>query len=156
MITCRKMTADLVSDARSMLGAFLRVDEFYLDSSRAYGDVGEQALDGALELFLARPDLGFVWMAYHEDAPVGVCVVSLAISTSAGGLVAKLDDMSVVPERQGQGFGTTLLVKLKGELRRLAVGRIDTSVHVRNDRARSFYEGSGFVSLGEERLACVL
>ncbi len=92
MIRCRRMSADLVSDARSILGAFLEEDEFYLDSSAVYGDGGERALDRALELFLARPDLGFVWLAYDGDTPAGVCVISLAISTSVGGLVAKLDD----------------------------------------------------------------
>jgi GNAT superfamily N-acetyltransferase len=144
-------------DAFELINQFLREDPHYLDSSRAYGDEGAGALRRALELFLARPELGFVWLSYDEDGePVGVCVVCFAVSTSLGALVAKLDDFYVKSGRQGHGVGSAHVEGLKGELRRSAVRRIDTSVHLGNDDARRFYEKHGFNSLGEERLACLI
>lgn len=156
MITCRKMTAADVSDAYAMLQAFLGEDEHYRASSQAYGDRGFQGLNDALDLFLERPELGFVWMAYDEDGAAGICVISYAVSTSMGEVVAKLDDVSVRSDRTGKGIGTELLEQLKEQLRKESVARIDVAVHLDNQEARRFYEKLGFITLREERLACVI
>jgi ribosomal protein S18 acetylase RimI-like enzyme len=156
MITCRKMTAADVADAFAMLRVFLSEDEHYLASSKAYGDRGFQGLNDALDLFLEQPELGFVWLAYDELEVGAVCVVCYAISTSMGAVVAKLEDVSVKADRRGQGVGTALLEQLKEQLRKEAVSRIDVAVHMENREARNFYEKLGFVSLHEERLACII
>jgi ribosomal protein S18 acetylase RimI-like enzyme len=156
LITCRKMTAADVSEAFGMLQTFLAEDEHYLASSKAYGDRGFKGLNDALDLFLERPELGFVWMAFDEDGAAGICVISYAISTSMGAVVAKLDDVSVKGDRQGTGIGTALLENLKVQLRNEAVARIDVAVHLDNPEARRFYEKLGFNPLREERLACVI
>jgi len=156
LITCRKMTAPDVRVAFDMLSAFLREDEHYLASSQAYGDRGIQGLNDALYLFLEHPDLGFVWLAYDDDGVAGICVICYAISTSMGSLVAKLDDVSVKPDRRGAGIGTVLIEALKEQLKKESVTRIDVGVHLENPQARRFYERLGFTSLNEERLACVI
>ena len=155
-IACRRMTPESRDDAFALLRAFLREDPHYLDSSAAYGDGGEAALARALELFLAKPETGFVWLAYDGAHAVAACVVCFAISTSAGALVAKLDDVVVQAGREGRGIGSAHLTALKGELRRLGVKRIDTAVHLRNAGARRFYERHGFRALAEERIALLL
>jgi GNAT superfamily N-acetyltransferase len=136
--------------------AFLQADPHYLDVAAAYGDGGPEALRRALDLFVARPELGFVWMGRRGAEVVGCCVACFAISTSRGTLVAKLDDVNVRPGLEGQGIGSAMLETLKGELRRLGVTRIDTATHVDNPGARRFYERHGFASLREERLSCLL
>jgi ribosomal protein S18 acetylase RimI-like enzyme len=73
-----------------------------------------------------------------------------------GSVVAKLDDVSVKPDRRGSGVGTELLNQLKDQLRKEAVTRIDVAVHLENPQARRFYEKSGFVPLHEERLSCLI
>ena len=156
MIKCRKMTAADVTDAFEMLRVFLREDEHYLASSEAYGDRGFKGLNDALDLFLERPELGFVWLAYDEQGAAGVCVVCYAISTSMGAVVVKLDDVSVKTDRRGQGVGTALLEQLKEQLRKEFVTRIDVGVHLENPEAKRFYERVGFIALNEERLACVI
>jgi ribosomal protein S18 acetylase RimI-like enzyme len=148
-------TAD-VADAFQMLSDFLREDEHYLASSHAYGDLGMQGLNNALDLFMEHPQLGFVWMAYDENGVAGICVVCYAISTSMGSVVAKLDDVSVKPDRRGRGTGSEMLEQLKEQLRREAVTRIDVAVHLQNPEARRFYEKAGFVALNEERLSCLI
>ena len=150
------MRAVDVRDAFELLGSFLTADEHYLASSEAYGDKGVLGLNDALDLFLEHPELGFIWMAYDENGVAGVCVVCYAISTSIGAVVAKLDDVSVKPDRRGQGVGTAMLDQLKTQLRSEAVGRIDVAVHVDNPEAKRFYEKFGFVALNEERLACII
>jgi ribosomal protein S18 acetylase RimI-like enzyme len=150
------MSANDVPDAFDLLTTFLTADEHYLASSKAYGDRGTEGLMDALDLFLTRPELGFVWLAYDDHGIAGICVVCYAISTSLGTLVAKLDDVSVKEDRRGQGVGTALLQQLKEELQRHNVMRIDVAVHVDNPEARRFYEKLGFSPLNEERLACVI
>jgi GNAT superfamily N-acetyltransferase len=156
MIECRRMTDASRGGACALLKRFLSEDAHYLDSSRAYGAGGEAALEQALDLFLSRPELGFVWLAYEAEEPVAACVVCFAISTSIGAVVAKLDDVYVASGKQGRGIGSAHLTRLKEELRRLGVRRIDTSVHLENDAARRFYERHDFHPLKEERMACVL
>ncbi len=156
MVTCMKMTPDTLEDAELILTAFLSEDEYYLDSSEAYGHAGDDALKEALTLFLQHPEAGFVWLAYNERQVAAACAVSFAISTSIGGFVAKLDDVYVRSGRRSIGVGSEMLAQLKWELMRQGIRRIDTSAHIRNERARRFYLRNGFVPLNEERLAYVL
>jgi GNAT superfamily N-acetyltransferase len=156
VIHCIKMSADRQNDALHLLNTFLREDKHYLASSRAYGDEGVPALKRAIRAFLDHPELGFIWLAYVGDEPAGVCVVSYAISTSIGGLVAKLDDVFVANHLQRQGIASEMLIALAEQLRREGVRRIDTSVYTQNYDAERYYEKLGFKTLGEERLALVL
>ena len=156
MITCRKMTAADARDAFEMLTSFLTEDEHYLASSKIYGDRGVRGLNDALYLFLERPELGFVWVAYDENGVAGISVVCYAISTSLGTLVAKLDDVSVKADRRGHGVGSAMIEQLKIEVRKQSVMRIDVAVHRDNPEAKRFYEKLGFAQLNEERLACVI
>ena len=145
-----------VDAAFDLFRAFLQQDAHYLDVAGVYGDAGPEALRRALALFLARPELGFVWMARRGGEVVGCCVVCYAISTSRGAIVAKLDDVNVKPGLEGQGVGSAMMAALKEELRRGAVERIDTATHFDNPGARRFYERHGFASLREERMSCLL
>jgi GNAT superfamily N-acetyltransferase len=155
-IVCAPMTAATLPGALRVITEFLTADPHYLASSAAYGATDASTTARALDLFLARPELGFVWIAQRGDEVVAACVACYAISTTRGGLVIKLDDVSVLPDHLGQGIGTAMLDALKAHLRALAVSRIDIGCHRDNDGAWRFYERHGFVPLDEERLACVL
>lgn len=156
-IECEPMTAATRSDASALLGEFLAADEHYLASSAAYGDGGADALRRALDMFVARPELGFVWIAWARERgrriAVGACVVCRAISTSRGGIVAKLDDVTIRGGWQGRGVGSAMLEALAGHLRGEGARRIDTACHRENALAWRFYERMGFRPLDEARLA---
>ena len=159
-VHCERMCAATEADALELLGSFLGSDHHYLASREAYGDAGRPALERALALFLARPEIGFVWLAYaHEDGrriAVGACVACYAISTSRGTLVAKLDDVNVRAGWLDRGIGTAMLGALFRDLARSGVTRIDTACHRDNAGAWRFYERLGFVPLDEERIALVI
>ena len=156
MLKCRKMSSSDTESAHHLLTKFLNEDEHYRDSSAAYGHEGDAALQNSLQLFVHRPELGFVWLAHDNEELAGVCVISYAISTSIGGIIAKLDDVMVKPEKRNCGFGSEMITLLKDQLLLEGVLRIDTSVHNRNSSGRHFYDRLNFRSLNEERLACVL
>jgi GNAT superfamily N-acetyltransferase len=142
--------------AHALLGAFLDDDPHYRASSVAYGDGGPAALARSLDLFVAHPELGFVWLAFEAERAIGACVVCRAISTSRGGIVAKLDDVTVHASSLGRGVGTRMLGALVAELAREGITRIDTACHRGNARAWRFYERLGFRSLDEERIALLI
>ena len=150
------MTAATRAHAARLLGQFLADDTHYRASSAQYGDGGAEALWRALDLFLARPELGFVWLACVDASIVGACVVCHAISTSRGGLVAKLDDVTIEASRQGQGIGSAMLEALVDYLRQRGVTRIDTACHRDNAAAWRFYARHGFRPLDEERIALLV
>ena len=159
-LACEPMTAATRGDARELLRAFLGGDEHYRASSAAYGDGGAEALDRALDLFVARPEVGFVWLAYARDGgrrvAVGACVACRAISTSRGSLVAKLDAEIERDGWQGRGVGGAMLESLASRLRAEGATRIDTACHRDNALAWRFYERLGFRPLDEERISWLI
>jgi len=159
-LSCSAMTAATRDDARALLGAFLSDDAHYRASAAAYGDGGTAALDRALELFLAHPSIGFVWLAQTHVGgalrTVGACVVCRAISTSRGAVVAKLDDVTIHADWQGRGVGQQMLTALMVHLREHGIARIDSACHRDNAGAWRFYERLGFRPLDEERIAVLL
>ena len=154
------MTAVTRDDARALLGSFLGEDEHYRASAATYGDGGPVALERALDLFLARPEIGFVWLAQVRDSAlcrtVGSCVVCYGISTSRGSVVAKLDDVTIRTEWRNCGVGNSMFSALAEHLRCRGITRIDCGCHRDNAGAWRFYERLGFAPLGEERIAMLL
>jgi GNAT superfamily N-acetyltransferase len=159
-LDCAPMTAATRTEAFQLLGGFLRHDAHYLASSSAYGDGGAPALARALDLFLAHPEIGFVWLARAivdgTATAVGACVVCHAISTSRGTLVAKLDDVTIREDFQGRGVGGAMLAALATHLKARGCTRIDSACHRANTGAWRFYERLGFKPLDEERIALLI
>ena len=159
-LRCTRMTQSTRSEARALLRAFLEEDEHYRASAAVYGDGGGDALERALDLFLSRPEIGFVWLAQVQDGAsmhtVGACVVCHAISTSSGSVVAKLDDVSIRVDWRGRGIGQQMLAALMQHLRARGIARIDCGCHRDNAGAWRFYERMGFRPLDEERIAVLL
>ena len=160
VVACVRMSAATRAAAQTLLGEFLEGDTHYRASSAVYGDGGPSALSRALDLFLARPELGFVCLAFAEQdgerVPVGACVVCRAISTSRGAIVAKLDDVTIASGWQGRGVGSAMLSALCEALRADGISRIDTACHRANEGAWRFYARLGFRPLDEERIALLL
>jgi GNAT superfamily N-acetyltransferase len=154
------MTPATRGEARHLLGAFLGSDVHYRAAAPMYGDGGAAALERALDLFLARPELGFVWLALFDAVPVeravGACVVCRAVSTSRGTLVAKLDDVTIAADWRGRGVGARMLQALAAFLRTEGMSRIDCACHRGNAGAWRFYARLGFRPLDEERVAWLL
>jgi len=159
-VQCERMTARTRDDAHALLAGFLAHDDHYRASAATYGDGGPEALARALELFLAQPAIGFVWLAYAAQGSareaVAACVVCRAISTSRGTLVAKLDDVTVHAQWRGRGVGNGMLRALREHLRAEGMSRIDCGCHRDNEGAWRFYERLGFRPLDEERLAWLI
>ena len=129
MIACRRMSAAE------------RMDVFALLAPQRPDHV---SLGKALTLFVEREDFGFVWIAFDDNESIVGCVlVSFAISTDAGGLVACLDDIVVFPGAPRTGVGTGLLETLATHVRAMDIVGIRTSVP-RAFGLESFFSACGF------------
>lgn len=156
-LRCSRMTVATRTSAQTLLAAFLAEDAHYRASASDYGDCGLPALERALDLILAHPEIGFVWIAQAvADEVVGCCVACYAISTSRGAIVVKLDDVTIRDGWRGRGIGGAMLEALARQLRAEGVGRIDTACHRDNAGAWRFYERLGYRPLDEERIALLL
>lgn len=135
MIACRRMSAAERPDVFALLA-----------SERA----DHVALGKALTLFVEREDFGFVWVAFADDESIVACVlVSYAISTEAGGLVAALDDILVSPGARRTGIGTGLLETLATHLRAMDIVGMRASVP-RASGLQRFFSACGFAVRDDE------
>ena len=160
VVTCAPMTAATRPGAYALLGEFLREDGHYLASSRAYGDGGGDALARALDLFLDRPELGFVWLASAGDGAARRRPAPVSSATPSRRRAARWSPSSTTSPSPGTGrggaIGSAMLAALGDALRARGVTRIDTACHRDNAGAWRFYERMGFRSLDEERIALLL
>jgi GNAT superfamily N-acetyltransferase len=88
-------------------------------------------------------------IGYFQDRPVGFALFFHNFSTFLGRPGLYLEDLFVIPEMRGRGFGKALLVHLA----RLAVdrgcGRFEWSVLDWNEPAIQFYKNLGAVPMDE-------
>jgi ribosomal-protein-alanine N-acetyltransferase len=59
-----------------------------------------------------------------------------------------INNVAILPEYRGRGFGTRLMRRVLTEGRRLGAVRATLEVRASNDAARRFYEGLGFRAAG--------
>jgi len=112
----------------------------------------EAALGDALTLFVEREDYGFVWLAYAGSTCVGCLSAGFAISTAAGGLIATLDDLYVIPEGRRRGIATTMLDDLHVRLENLDVQRVDIDVPG-DPGLQAFLRARGYATTDEVRFS---
>lgn len=129
-----------------------------IDAFRLYARIPnapEAGLQAALNLLVEREDYGFVWIAYDEAEPVGVCTVTWTISLSQGAIVALLDHLFVSPERDREETGARMVELLQQHLRQIGIRRVDATI-VANAGESAFYERLGFRPANEQRVVCNL
>ena len=108
----------------------------------------EAALGDALALFVDREDFGFVWLAYQDDVAVGCASVGYGIASDAGGVVATVRDLYVVPEARRIGVATALLARLHERLDALDVRRVDIPV-AGDPGLQAFLKAAGYDATDE-------
>jgi len=88
-------------------------------------------------------------LGYHQDRPVAFAVFFHNFSTFLGKRGLYLEDLFVIPEMRGKGFGRDLLVHLAKIARERNCGRFEWAVLDWNEPAIEFYKRLGAVSMTE-------
>ena len=99
-------------------------------------------------LFGARPSAE-VLLGYSEGKPVAFAVFFHNFSTFLGRPGLYLEDLFVIPEMRGKGFGRAMLVELAKIARDRNCGRFEWSVLDWNESAIQFYKNLGAVPMSE-------
>ena len=99
-------------------------------------------------LFGERP-VAEVVIGYYEDKPVAFAVFFHNFSTFLGKPGLYLEDLFVIPEMRGKGFGRSMLVYLAKLACERNCGRFEWSVLDWNETAIGFYKKLGAVPMSE-------
>jgi GNAT superfamily N-acetyltransferase len=99
-------------------------------------------------LFGPRP-AAEVLLGYSGDRPVAFAVFFHNFSTFLGRPGLYLEDLFVIPEMRGKGFGRNMLVELARIARDRKCGRFEWSVLDWNEPAINFYKSLGAVPMDE-------
>ncbi|MFB6263398.1 MAG: N-acetyltransferase family protein [Bradymonadaceae bacterium] len=111
-------------------------------------DADEQAREwvGALE----PTDTREAWLATREDDAVGFCVFGDCRDEDTADDLGELHALYVDPEHWGGGIGSALDGIAVVRMRTLGFERANLWVLADNERARGFYESSGWQATGKE------
>src|SRR5438552_379776 len=90
-----------------------------------------------------------VLLGYADDTPVAFAVFFHNFSTFLGRPGLYLEDLFVIPEMRGQGFGRAMLVELANIARERNCGRFEWSVLDWNESAIEFYKNLGAEPMNE-------
>ncbi len=99
-------------------------------------------------LFGPRPSAE-VLLGYSGGAPVAFAVFFHNFSTFLGRSGLYLEDLFVIPEMRGRGFGRAMLIQLARIARERKCGRFEWSVLDWNEPAINFYKSLGAVPMDE-------
>jgi len=99
-------------------------------------------------LFGPRP-YAEVLLGYEDDHPVAFAVFFHNFSTFLGRPGLYLEDLFVIPEMRGRGYGRAMLVELAKIARDRKCGRFEWSVLDWNEPAIGFYKKLGAVPMDE-------
>ena len=99
-------------------------------------------------LFGNRPAAEVI-LGHYKDKPAGFAVFFQNFSTFRGRPGLYLEDLFVVPEMRGKGFGRAMLVYLAKLARERKCGRFEWSVLDWNESAIRFYRNLGAVPMND-------
>jgi GNAT superfamily N-acetyltransferase len=104
---------------------------------------GAEVLTARLRVLLAG-DRTFALIS--GSPPIAVALVTLRPNVWYAGQVALLDELYVVPERRGQGIGSSLIGLLRSTAEAMSVDLIEINVDEGDVDAQRFYERHGYAA----------
>jgi ribosomal protein S18 acetylase RimI-like enzyme len=99
----------------------------------------------ALQVLLADPAKGKIFVARDGREVVAMASLLYTISTAEGGKAALFEDLVVAPDHRKRGIGEALLKHVVATARAEGVLRITLLTDMQNERAQAMYRRAGFV-----------
>lgn len=101
-----------------------------------------------LRLILEEPNRGRIFVLRCHDKIIGMINLLSTISTAEGGFVMLLEDMYIMPEHRGQGYGERLLNHAIDYARQKGFLRITLLSDKMEQDAQFFFQKHGFKHSG--------
>jgi GNAT superfamily N-acetyltransferase len=99
----------------------------------------------ALRPLLGRSPLGRLWLICLGPPPIGYAAICFGYTIEFSGRDAFVDELFIVPEQRGKGYGKAVLALLKSEAASLGVKALHLEVARTNEGAQRLYRSAGFV-----------
>ena len=106
---------------------------------------GRATID-ALTPLLQHGDVGGIWIIELAGSTIGYIALCFGYSIELGGRDAFIDELFIVEEHRGKGFGKIVLEDIQSKAREIKVKALHLEVERTNDRARNLYRSLGFAS----------
>lgn len=100
----------------------------------------------AIRPLLGRSILGRIWLICHGSQSIGHIAICFGYSIEFCGRDAVVDEMFILPEHRGKGFGKAVLALVKSEAALLGVKALHLEVARSNESAQSMYKTIGFIA----------
>lgn len=98
----------------------------------------------AVDAILAGDPLGHIWLVQLDGACVGYVCVTRGFSLETGGGDYFLDEIYLVPEARGRGFGRATMAFAEAEARAMGAHRMCLEVEAHNRDAARLYDRLGY------------
>jgi GNAT superfamily N-acetyltransferase len=133
-----------------------QVDELVALMNQLYEHDGQpfdaaHARQATLEL-IGTPAAGAIWLLQSAGVTVGYCVLTFGFSIEFGGRDALVDELFLLPEHRGKGWGKLALEFMFQQCRAASVEAVHVDVNLVNQHAASVYRHVGFVQPERRRM----
>ena len=98
----------------------------------------------AVRPLLGQSTLGRVWLICRGPQSIGYIAICFGYSIEFGGRDAIVDELFILPEHRGKGFGKVVLALVKSEAALLGVKALHLEVAHANESAQRMYKSAGF------------
>lgn len=120
----------------------------YVRAYHEFEGIAHSAVNAASAVrpLLGRNTLGRVWLICHGSQSIGHIAICFGYSLEFGGRDAVVDEIFILPEHRGKGFGKAVLALVKSEAALLGIKALQLEVARSNESAQSMYKSAGFVA----------
>ncbi len=111
-----------------------------------FEDIGHPDADteSTLRPLVGESALGRIWLVCLASQPIGYVALCFGYSIEFAGRDAFVDEMFIVPEYRGRGFGREVLALVRHQAAALGIRALHLEVAGDNHRAQSLYQRAGF------------
>ena len=146
-LTFRKATPEDVDDLLRMMEQLYRHDGQPFDASHA---------EAATVHLMQTPAAGTIWTLQSGTATAGYLVLTFGYSLEFGGKDALVDELYLMPEYRGRGWGRRALEFAFDQCRAAGVEAVHVDVNSVNEHAASVYRRVGFIQPERHRMTKLL
>jgi len=101
---------------------------------------------------IETPSAGRIWLLRSGGTTAGYIVLTFGFSIEFGGRDALVDELFLIPEYRGRGWGKRALAFAFEQCRAANVEAVHVDVNVVNQHASSVYRAAGFVQPERRRM----
>ncbi len=106
--------------------------------------MSDEQRTAAVNELVGSSELGRIFLIEVDGTTIGYIAVCFGFSIEFAGRDAFIDEMFIVPEYRGRGYGREVLERVKEELQSNNVKALHLEVARDNHKAQGLYRGVGF------------